>query len=171
MFPVPPAPGGYNGYGVVDAADYLVWCKGGPLQNEGRTTGIVDQQDYNFWRARFAPRLSTGSGAVVQGSTAVPESAAGPVLIILAVTTSLASCRLCDERRLGVTVHRYVVVGYVSHNWADGLHKSQNPWAHDAFPREEELTARSPRNPTSYRNTGYGADKLIGPVEKVQFAG
>jgi hypothetical protein len=49
------APGDYNANGAVDAADYVVWRNGGPLQNEveGVTPGQVTQEDYDAWRAQF----------------------------------------------------------------------------------------------------------------------
>jgi hypothetical protein len=49
----------------VDADDYVIWRNSGPLQNEGRTTGVVDAEDYNFWRARFGASSDSGSGATV----------------------------------------------------------------------------------------------------------
>jgi hypothetical protein len=64
--------GDYNGNGAVDAADYVLWRKGGPLQNEADNQGIVNGQDYVEWRARFGNSAGSGTGALV-GSTAVPE--------------------------------------------------------------------------------------------------
>ena len=46
-------PGDYNGNGRVDAADYVVWRNGGPLQNEGASIGVINDLDYTFWRERF----------------------------------------------------------------------------------------------------------------------
>lgn len=61
-------PGDYNGNQSVDAADYVVWRNGGPLLNEGASTGVIDNEDYNFWRARL------GNGAAGAGAVAtVPE--------------------------------------------------------------------------------------------------
>ncbi len=45
--------GDYNGNGEVDAADYVLWRNGGPLQNEGDTPGTVNDADYTVWRANF----------------------------------------------------------------------------------------------------------------------
>ena len=42
----------YNNNGVVDAADYVLWRKGGPLQNDA-TPADVGPDDYTYWRARF----------------------------------------------------------------------------------------------------------------------
>jgi hypothetical protein len=43
----------YNSNGIVDAADYVLWRKGGPLENEVDTPGTVNAADYTEWRARF----------------------------------------------------------------------------------------------------------------------
>jgi serralysin len=55
-------PGDYNGNGVVDAADYVLWRNGGPLQND--STPGVQPGDYDVWRANFG-RIAAGSGASV----------------------------------------------------------------------------------------------------------
>jgi hypothetical protein len=65
-------PGDYNGNGVVDMADYVLWRNGGPLQNEVNTPGVVDASDYTYWRSRFG--ATTGSGSAF-GGAAVPEPA------------------------------------------------------------------------------------------------
>ena len=68
--PAPPGvPGDYNGNGVVDGADYVLWRNGGPLQNEVDTTGTVNAADYSAWRARFGN--TAGSGSVL--ASTVPE--------------------------------------------------------------------------------------------------
>ncbi len=63
-------PGDYNGNGVVDMADYVLWRNGGPLQNEINTVGTVDASDYTAWRSKFGNTSGSGSGL---GSAAVPE--------------------------------------------------------------------------------------------------
>jgi hypothetical protein len=50
-------PGDYNNNGVVDAADYVLWRKGGTLQND--PTPGVQAADYTFWRAHYG---DTGGG-------------------------------------------------------------------------------------------------------------
>jgi hypothetical protein len=55
----PPAQGDYNNNGFVDAADDVLWRKGGPLQND--PTAGVQPADYDFWRARFG---NTGGGPI-----------------------------------------------------------------------------------------------------------
>ena len=83
----PIVPGDYNGNGRVDTADYVLWRKGGPLQNEVDTPGTVNAQDYTEWRARFGN--TSGSGSGLGGGSAVPEpttltllSAAGAALLL-----------------------------------------------------------------------------------------
>jgi hypothetical protein len=72
----PPAgtPGDYNDNGTVDAADYVVWRDGGPLQNETVTVGLVTGEDYDEWRANFGTMASGGS-AIAQSGNRVPEPA------------------------------------------------------------------------------------------------
>jgi hypothetical protein len=68
----PPAVAGdYNGNGVVDMADYVLWRNGGPLQNEVSSTGTVDAADYDAWRTRFGN--TSGAGSSLASGTAVPE--------------------------------------------------------------------------------------------------
>ena len=72
---VPGVPGDYNGNGRVDAADYVLWRKGGALLNEVDTPGTVNAADYTAWRARFGNPSGSGAGASVTGFAiaAVPE--------------------------------------------------------------------------------------------------
>jgi hypothetical protein len=63
--------GDFNGNGVVDAADYVLWRNGGPLQND--PTSGIQLEDYDTWRASFG--RSGGSGSSLSGSAAVPEPA------------------------------------------------------------------------------------------------
>ncbi len=70
--------GDYNGNGVVDAADYVLWRKGGPLLNEADTPGVINDADYAEWRARFGNPSGLGSG-----SMAVPEPAAAVLVAYL----------------------------------------------------------------------------------------
>jgi hypothetical protein len=69
--PVAAVLGDYNADGVVDAADYVLWRNGGPLQNEVASVGSVTEEDYTEWRARFGN--VSGAGASLDGATAVPE--------------------------------------------------------------------------------------------------
>jgi hypothetical protein len=77
----------YNGNGVVDAADYVVWRNAGPtdtLPNDP-TAGTVDGSDYDLWRSRFG--LNSGSGA----GGAVPEP--GTALLFLVSVLAVAAGR------------------------------------------------------------------------------
>jgi beta-galactosidase len=68
-FTPPALPGDYNGNGVVDAADYVVW-RGSLGANvatpytgaDGNGNGVVDQPDFGIWVAQFGA-TSPGSGA------------------------------------------------------------------------------------------------------------
>jgi hypothetical protein len=71
-------PGDYNNNGIVDAGDYVLWRKGGPLQNEVDTPGTVNAADYTAWRARFGNTSGSGSGL---NASAVPE----PTAVFLAL--------------------------------------------------------------------------------------
>jgi hypothetical protein len=67
--------GDYNGNGIVDAADYVVW-------REGLGTTFT-QNDYNVWRANFGhttPGAGSGSGAIA--NAAVPEPATALMLML-----------------------------------------------------------------------------------------
>lgn len=75
-------PGDYNGNGVVDAADYVLWRNGGPLQNEVDDLGSITAQDYNAWRARFGN--TAAASANLGGSASIPE----PATIVVALLCS-----------------------------------------------------------------------------------
>jgi hypothetical protein len=79
---VPGVPGDYNGNGTVDAGDYVVLRKGGPLQSEIADLGVNSTQDYLEWQARFG--RTSGSGL---GSEAVPEPTS--LLLVLAVFAAM----------------------------------------------------------------------------------
>jgi CSLREA domain-containing protein len=52
--------GDYDNNGAVDAADYVIWRKGGTLPNDF-TSGSVTAGDYVVWRANFGRAGGTGS--------------------------------------------------------------------------------------------------------------
>jgi formylglycine-generating enzyme len=85
--------GDYNCNGTVDAADYVLWRNGGPLQNEFDTPGVVNAADYTAWRARFG---NSGNGAGASEIAAVPEPAICVLLIIL------SAAGVCPRRRRSV---------------------------------------------------------------------
>jgi hypothetical protein len=84
-------PGDYNGNLVVDAADYVLWRNGGPLQNEVDAPGTINAADYSAWLARFGNTSGSGAGL---GSAAVPEPSTG-CLIALGILGLLARRRSC----------------------------------------------------------------------------
>ena len=67
MFTFVPLPGDYNGNGVVDSADYIVWRNG-----LGTT---YTQNDYDVWRAHFGQTAGSGSAlpSAEPLSATVPE--------------------------------------------------------------------------------------------------
>src|SRR3954468_12922134 len=76
-------PGDFNGNGVVDAADYVVWRKG--------VGTAYTQNDYNIWRAHFGETAGSGAAGYPLGASAAPVSPAVPepatlVLLIFAAT-------------------------------------------------------------------------------------
>ena len=62
-------PGDYNGNGVVDAADYVVWRK-----SDGSAAG------YNMWRSHFGQPPGSGAGSTATSAT-IPEPATLMLLI------------------------------------------------------------------------------------------
>jgi hypothetical protein len=78
--------GDYNGNGVVDGADYVVWRNGGPLLNEVADVGTVSPADYTEWRSRFGN--TSGSGL---GSGAVPEPTGYVLWLVAANCWALAT--------------------------------------------------------------------------------
>jgi T5SS/PEP-CTERM-associated repeat protein len=84
------ATGDYNGNGVVDSADYVVWRnsqnqQGAGLAADSNGDGMVNVADYNFWRSRVGNVVGSGLGA---GAAVVPEPAA---MAFVAVGGALAS--------------------------------------------------------------------------------
>jgi fibronectin-binding autotransporter adhesin len=75
----------YNNNGTVDAADYVLWRKGGPLANEIDTPGTVNGADYAAWSAHFGNTSGSGSGSSSALNAAIPE----PASLILLVSLSL----------------------------------------------------------------------------------
>jgi hypothetical protein len=98
--------GDYNGNGVVDAADYVIWRdhlnQNFTLQND-TTPGTVTQADYNVWRSNFGASAGSGSGLLADGS-AVPEPSAS--VLFLACSVALPFCRRLgrgiQERRVKI---------------------------------------------------------------------
>jgi hypothetical protein len=77
--------GDYNGNGVVDAADYVIWrdtlgqAVSPGAGSDGDGDGVVDVGDYTFWRTRFGSAV--GSGLEM---TVVPEPSAAALMLTVA---------------------------------------------------------------------------------------
>lgn len=70
--------GDYNDDGSVDAADYVIWRKGGPLANETVSIDSVDELDYDEWFANYgSPGAGSGGGV-----SAAPEPASAGLLVL-----------------------------------------------------------------------------------------
>jgi hypothetical protein len=77
-------PGDFNGNGVVDAADYVVWRK--------RLGTTYTQIDFNTWRANFGQ--TAGSAAGIGTNALVPEPAT-TLLLLVAVLVICSRQRKC----------------------------------------------------------------------------
>ena len=78
--------GDYNGNGVVDGADYVVWRKTlGSIAfppgsgADGNRNGQIDPDDYTYWRLRFG-----NSSAGFASGNSIPEPAAIALLVLVA---------------------------------------------------------------------------------------
>jgi len=90
-----PLLGDYNGNNMIDPADYSVWrdavTAGSTDLLNDPTPGVVDDTDFDYWRAHFGDTAGSGSGAAAGLSSSVagvPEPTslamlllAGPVLL------------------------------------------------------------------------------------------
>ena len=82
-----PLTGDFNGNGAVDAADYVLWRNGGPLQND--PTEGVQPGDYNVWRSNFGRTAGAASAA----AASVPEPTALVLMWFAAVVMPLRQNR------------------------------------------------------------------------------
>ena len=92
-------PGDYNGDGVVDMADYVVWRKAAGTTNvwaDGDGNGTVGPEDYNIWRTAFGAGVATGQSI----PAAVPE----PTSLAFAVIM-LLSCRFVRPAKNITIIH------------------------------------------------------------------
>jgi cyclophilin family peptidyl-prolyl cis-trans isomerase len=80
----------YNGNGVADAADYVLWRKtlnqtGSGLAADGNGDGKVDTADYNIWRAEFGNIAGTQPASGSLAAAPVPEPST--VFVVIAALT------------------------------------------------------------------------------------
>jgi hypothetical protein len=100
-------PGDYNGNGVVDGADYVVWRKhldtAFALTNEeaNTTPGQVTQEDYGAWRSHFGQGTPTGASF----NATVPEPSLLTFLASAATFTLISRRSPLRSRRL-LCLHR-----------------------------------------------------------------
>jgi T5SS/PEP-CTERM-associated repeat protein len=78
--------GDYNGNGVVDAADYVVYRKtlgqtGIALAADGNGNHQIDSGDYSVWRAHFGQTAGSGAVAASTSRVAVPEPSSALLLL------------------------------------------------------------------------------------------
>jgi sugar lactone lactonase YvrE len=95
-----PVVGDYNGNGLVDGADYVVWRDslgqtGAGLPADGDSDGSVDNDDYGVWRGHFGN--GSGSGSSLGGNSAVPE----PNSLVILLITGAAIISRRRTRQLG----------------------------------------------------------------------
>jgi T5SS/PEP-CTERM-associated repeat protein len=91
-------PGDYNNNGSVDAADYVLWRNGGPLEND--PTPGVQPADYDFWRARFGNTAGAGSlaGVAVPEPTSLAIFLAGLIVAPCVRAASPAKFERCSRK-------------------------------------------------------------------------
>jgi hypothetical protein len=77
-------PGDFNGDGVVDGADYILWRKGQSPSH------IPD--DYNVWRANFGQIASSGT-ALAAGDSSSPAPEPATIGLSLLAFFARACCR------------------------------------------------------------------------------
>jgi hypothetical protein len=86
--------GDYNGNHVIDAADYTVWrdaiAAGATTLLNDFTPGVVDGNDYSYWKTHFGDSLGGGASA---GSANVPEPTSLVTLCILTLAILLIEQR------------------------------------------------------------------------------
>jgi glucosylceramidase len=91
----PQLPGDYNGDGVVDTADYVLWrasVGAATLMNrDPANTGAIGSADYDSWKSHFGNTAGPGSGAGLNGGS-VPEPST--ILLACIVMAGICSMRL-----------------------------------------------------------------------------
>jgi hypothetical protein len=97
---VPALSGDYNGNGIVDAADYVVWRKlqgqsGIGLAADGNFDQLVNVADYAIWRSQFGQFVpGSGAGAGLPQEGAVPEPTAGILVLCTVLIATLRRGRI-----------------------------------------------------------------------------
>jgi hypothetical protein len=94
-------PGDYNLNGAVDAADYTVWrdalgsmtvSKADGTGLSGLPDGVVNELDYDFWKAHFGGTAGSGAGYLTPGVSSGANSAGVPEptsMVLLCIGTTV----------------------------------------------------------------------------------
>lgn len=146
--------GDYDGSGVVDAADYVVWRNTlgstKDLRADGDGNGTVDPDDYEFWKANFGASASgarafagvlrggaTGPTVEVVDQGATPDGNRSYRLQITTDDPSSAHALelafegpIVDVLRLGGAVHRESRAD--ANDGGDGYEKEEDTWYVDS---------------------------------------
>ncbi len=88
----------FNGDGIVDAADYLVWrnhlgSTGAGVLGDANGDGTVNSQDYLVWKSQYGTNPNLGA-AVATATTTVPEPASSTLALVMFVLALLTRWRL-----------------------------------------------------------------------------
>jgi hypothetical protein len=92
--PIPDLPGDFSHNGVIDAADYVMWRDSYhqpvELRNEsGLNPYWVDEEDYNYWRARFEGNGGGAISAAMMAAGSVPEPATAAIVLVTVLFLAL----------------------------------------------------------------------------------
>ena len=80
-------PGDFNGDGIVDAGDFVVWRNNlgadetGSTLNGNGTGSAVDEDDYDLWKLNFG----NSNGIAALSATTVPEPGAIVLMLLTAI--------------------------------------------------------------------------------------
>jgi hypothetical protein len=92
--PLPENTGDFNGDGIINAADYIVWrntfdtAVAAGTGADASGNGLIDQDDYDIWKMNFG--MAVGSGSIsFTLSEAIPEPGS-LVLVLLAGVAGVA---------------------------------------------------------------------------------
>jgi hypothetical protein len=94
-----PIQGDYNDDGSVDASDYVIWRSTVGATSDlrangnkaGSSTWVIDTADYTAWRGMFgSSEAGSGSGALAEGTAAVPEPSVCALLIAVGISICLS---------------------------------------------------------------------------------
>ena len=95
--------GDYNGNGVVDAADYVVWrnavnATGINQPADGDRNRVVNQLDYDLWRSKFGQTSGSAAGVIDSMPGSIPEPS---TLVLAAAIFLFLLARGIEKRTVG----------------------------------------------------------------------